>query len=159
MDATYSYQIEVLANGKMQVPGIEPVSALSSTTLSVAMKDQTIALVDVKIALDAIPGSFVKYGNNFGKGGIRQRWYVLPPITPECPCGIVEDYYRILRRLASNDAPITEKYDTCDLIGMGYCPSPDFNSTPAPEPDPYQTEGTYFAGSGTLPKVPPWYHN
>lgn len=155
---THQYQLEVKGNNKVLVPGCEPTSSLSSRTLSAYLAAGAgckNALVDLNAALAAIPGSFVKYGINFNKG-VRQRWFVLPPIGPTCPCQTYIDYYNILKQIDGIELPVEEKYDKCDVIGMGYCPSPDFNETPAPPESTYISEGEFPAGGGVLPPIPPW---
>lgn len=155
---TVSYQLEVRGRNKVLIPGCEPSSALTSRTLSAYMaagKACKNALVDLNEALAAIPGSYVKYGDNFNKG-VRQKWYVLPPIPINCPCNEYPNYYDMLRNLPGTELPIEEKYDKCDSIGMGYCPSPDFINSPAPPNDPYVPEGTFTVGGGVLGPVPPW---
>ena len=151
-------QLEVIANNKIMVPGCEPSSALSSTTLSsyLAVAGCGNALVNLQDALDAIPGSSVKYGSNFGRGGFRQSWFVLPPFDTNCPCTDRTDWYEILRQLAKEEPPLEEVYDACDSVGMGYCPSPDFDSIIEPPSSPYKEEGEFPAGVGVLPPVPPW---
>lgn len=154
-----SLQLEVLANNKLLLPGCEPTSALSSNKLSswlAASGCANGALVNLNDALDAIPGSYVKYGFNFNRGGKRQRWFVLPPYNNDCPCAQRTDWYAVLRSLSREEAPEVEKFDSCDLIGMGYCPSPDFKTHQPPPPNPYRQEGTFPAGVGVLPPIPPW---
>lgn len=148
-------QLEVMPNGKMLVPGCEPTSALSSTKLSSWLAESGCknALVDVNLALEMIPGSYLKYGRNFHRG-TRQKWFVLPAIDPDCPCEEYPDYYNILREIASEDTPVEETYDACNITGMGYCPSPDF--VDPPPSDPYQPEGSWPPGMGVLPPIPPW---
>jgi len=153
-----SYQIEVMGNNKMLVPGCEPTSALSSVKLSswLAASGCKNALVDVNVALEGIPGSYLKFGANWGRGNMRQKWFVLPSIDTDCPCSEYPDYYQILRDLASEEIPLEESYDACNTTGMGYCPSPDFDEIEAPPPDPYQPEGSWPPGMGVLPPIPPW---
>lgn len=155
---TYQFQLEVIGNNKVLVPGCEPTSALSSKTLSAYMamgKGCKNALVDLSDALAAIPGSFVKLGLNFNRGVI-QRWFVLPPIALGCPCVPYEDYYQILREIPGSELPVEEEFDKCDIIGMGYCPSPDFMDIEPPRNDPYHPEGSFPVVGGVLPPVPPW---
>lgn len=155
---TYRFLLEIQGNNKVLVPGCEPTSSSSSKTLSAYMAMGKVcqnALVDLNTALEAIPGSTVIFGNNFNKG-IRQRWFALPQIDPTCPCDKYPDYYEMLRQIPGDELPISEEFDKCDLIGMGNCPSPDFNSVPAPEPSPYHEEGTFPVAGGILPPVPPW---
>lgn len=151
-------QLEIIAGDKVLVPGSEPTSALSSLALSsyLAASGRGNAIVDLKDALEAIPGSYVKFGNNFNRGNMRQKWLVLPSIDPSCPCVEYPDWYRILRDLASEELPIEERFDACDTIGMGYCPSPDFDDIMPPPPNPYKEEGSFPSGVGVLPPVPPW---
>lgn len=158
MQTTFNHQLEVISGNKVLVPGCEPTSALSSLALSSYLAEAGCgnAIVDLQDALDVIPGSFVKLGANFNRGNMRQKWLVLPPIDVDCPCDQYPDYYQILRDLANDELPIEEKFDACDVIGMGFCPSPDFDQVPAPPPDPYKEEGSFPAGVGVLPPVPPW---
>lgn len=155
---TIAWQLEVLPNQKILVPGCEPTSALSSRTLSayLARHGCGSALVDVHVALAAIPGSFLKSGANYNRGGFRQQWFVLPPLKPYCPCEPYPDYYKILRGLASTELPVEESYDKCDINGMGYCPHPDFKLAPRPPVDPYKPEGSFPGQGGVLPPLPDW---
>ena len=150
------WQLEVIPSNKIMVPGCEPTSALSSTKLSSWMAESGCknVLVNVNDALEAIPGSYLKYGSNWGRGNMRQKWFVLPPISPDCPCSSYPDYYMLLRELASEEAPVEEVYDTCNINGMGYCPSGDF--VEPPPRDPYVDEGTFPGDVGILPPIPPW---
>ena len=151
-------QLEVRADNKIIVPGCEPSSALSSKTLSAYMTRYGCgsAVVDLEVALAAIPGSFVKYGYNFNIGR-NYKWFVLPPIDPSCPCVPYPDYYQILKDLATIEIPEETSYDQCNMNSLGFCPSPDFRDIPEPPTSPYQPEGTFPAGSaGVLPPAPPW---
>ncbi len=155
---TQQMQLEVRGNEKVLVPGCEPTSSLSSITLSAYMaagKGCKNALIDLNDALDAIPGSYVKYGANFNKG-VRQKWFILPPIMYDCPCKTYDDYYEILRNIPGSELPIKEEFDKCDMIGMGYCPSPDFKDIDPPPSSTYANEGEFPVVGGVLPPVPPW---
>lgn len=158
LSVTINHQLEVIANNKVLVPGCEPTSALSSTALSSFLAESGCgnALVDLEDALEAIPGSFVKIGFNYSRGNMRQKWLVLPEIDVDCPCDEYPDYYAILRELANDELPVEEVFDACDVIGQGFCPSPDFDEIPAPPENPYQPEGSFPEGVGVLPPVPPW---
>lgn len=158
LEITISHQLEVIPGNKVLVPGCEPTSALSSTKLSSYLAESGCgnALVDLEEALAAIPGSYVKFGANFNRGNMRQKWFVLPPIDTDCPCDEYEDYYDILRDLANEELPVEENYDACDVIGQGFCPSPDFEDIEPPPTSPYKSEGEFPAGVGVLPPVPPW---
>jgi len=150
------WQLEVIPSNKIMVPGCEPTSALSSTKLSSWMAESGCknVLVNVDDALAAIPGSYLKYGSNWGRGNMRQKWFVLPPVSTDCPCSEYPDYYRMLREIASEEAPVEDVYDACNVNGMGYCPSGDF--VDPPPTDPYVEEGTFPGDVGILPPLPPW---
>jgi hypothetical protein len=159
-DVQVSLQLEVKPGGKILVPGCEPTSAMSSRTLGMFLQKTgrcKNALVPLNSALAAIPGSYVKFASNFGRGGAAQRWFVFPPTLPGCPCPAVIDYYDMLRNIAVEELPPTEEFDKCNIAGMGYCPSPDFE-TPS-KPDPYIQEGTFPGDVGILPPLPPWGSN
>lgn len=158
LSETISLQLEIWPNNKVLVPGCEPTSSLSSRTLSAYLAKHGCgsALVDLTAALAAIPGSFVKFGANFNRQGYRQKWFVLPPANPVCPCESQPDYYKILKSLATEDIPEEEAYDKCDINGMGYCPHPDFELAEPPPSDPYIKEGTFPVGGGVLPPLPTW---
>lgn len=155
---TIALQLEILPNNKLIVPGCEPTSALSSRVLSAYLAKQGCgnALVDVEAALLAIPGSFVKFGSNYNRGSMRQKWFVLPPLAPHCPCDSYPDYYKILKSLANEELPLEESFDSCDMNGMGYCPSPDFELAEPPPTSPYKNEGSFPAEGGVLPPLPSW---
>ncbi len=152
-----SLQLEMLPTGKIMIPGCEPSSALSSRKMMswMALGGCENVIVDAKKALEKIPGSYIKYGQNSGGYGHRRRWFVLPPIDISCPCVNNPDYYSILREIADDEQPAEESYETCNINGMGFCPSPEFGEPP-PE-DPYREEGIYpQPNAGTLPPVPQW---
>jgi hypothetical protein len=157
MSVEIAYQFEVMASGKIAVPGCEPASELSSKTLTVYMSQRKCGLVDVKKALAAIPGSYLKFGSNFFRSGYSQKWFVIPVANrTECPCEKVPDYFAILHGLIETVQEETSEYDACNLVGMGFCPSPDFNEHPAPESSPYRSEGTTQPDGHVLPPVPDW---
>lgn len=158
LETTISLQLEIIPGNKVLVPGCEPTSALSSTVLSsyLAAAGCGNALVNLDDALAAIPGSYVKWGSNFNRGNMRQKWLVLPAVDTDCPCDEYIDYYDILRQLANEELPVEEDFDACDVFGQGFCPSPDFENIEPPPKSPYKEEGSYPAGVGVLPPVPPW---
>lgn len=155
---TITYQLPILGTNKIVVPGCEPTSTITSKTLNayLALHCCGEATVDLDVALAAIPGSYIKFGTNYNRQGSLQKWFVLPPISLECPCVSYDDYYKILKSVATNDHPIEEKYDACDTVGMGYCPHPDFKLIEAPPDDPYKSEGSFPTGGGVLPPIPDW---
>lgn len=140
---TIERKLEIIAGNKINVPGCEPTSAVSSVTLMRELAKAGLcknAIVDVNTVLAAIPGARIEFGDNFGNR--RQKWLVLPPFDPSvCPCVGETDWYGVIRSLASEDDTVTENFDTCNTVGMGYCPSPGFRDIPEPSPDPYVEEG------------------
>lgn len=157
-DVNVALQLEVKPGNKILVPGCEPTSAMSSRTLGAFLQKSgrcKNALVPLKAALAAIPGSYVKFAHNFNRGGQRQRWFVLPSTSPLCPCEPYVDWYEVLRGLAIDEVPVTEEFDKCNTIGMGFCPSPDFVDYTKPTAN-YIQEGTFPTVAGVLPPVPPW---
>ena len=153
--ATLQYTLNVLATNMMIVPGCEPTSELTSDTLSRAL-DCGRAVVNVYDALAAIPGSTIKFMPDASGGGTRRKIFVLPPIDLTCPCAQYDDYYKILKMLAKEEAPVQESYDHCDIIGQGFCHSPDWDQQPTPPPDPYFPEGDSPVGGGFLTFPPLW---
>jgi hypothetical protein len=113
-EVNITHQLEIMPNGKVLVPGCEPTSALSSNVLNswLAQSGCGSALVDLDLALAAIPGSHVKLGCNFGRAGTRQKWLVLPGIDTDCPCASYPDYYNILRNLADQEPEAEESFDS-----------------------------------------------
>lgn len=154
---TINLQLEILPNNKVLVPGCEPTSALTSAKLSAWLAEfgcNEGALVNVKDVLEAIPGSFVRYGANYNRGNRRQSWLVFPPIDLNCPCSSYLDFYAILQSLPKTE--LVDEQSDCDINDMGYCPSPDFNEAAPPPKDPYKEEGSFPPGVGVLPPLPPW---
>lgn len=135
--------LEVLPNNTIIVPGCEPTSAVTSPTLMAQQRDQGLCMnvtVQLQDALDNIPGSRLEFGHNFNSP--RKRWFVLPPFDPDaCPCVGEEDWYGVLRELASDISEVEDRFDHCNVIGMGYCPSPGWRDTPAPPTSTYFNEG------------------
>ena len=155
-----SLKLEVVAGNKIVVPGREPLSDVTSTALLSRMTTVP-AMVDVKKALEAIPGSKLEYPLNWSGGGststYRRAYFVLPPHRMGCPCSDYQDWYKVLGDLAEDVIPLEEKYESCEVFGQGFCPSPAFNEEPTPEPDPYLPEGgSPYGYAGVLPPTPPW---
>jgi hypothetical protein len=127
---TIERKLEVLGNNKLLVPGCEPTSAVTSVTLMAYQRREGTcknAVVSLQDALDAIPGSRLEFGTNFNAP--RKRWFVLPPFDPSaCPCVGETDWYGVLRSLATEEVPVTDRYDYCNTINQGFCPSPDFKT-------------------------------
>lgn len=149
-------RLDILPNNKVPVPGCEPISNITSRTLQQRQHCQCV-YVDLVDVLAAIPQARVEFGTNWGNGGYRKKWLILPPHSQIC-CIPYTDWYALLRTLCSDDVPVVERYAACDVIGQGFCPSPGFDD-PLPAPnDPYMSEGhTPYSVSATLGNwVPPW---
>jgi len=89
-------KLEVLNGNKILVPGCEPTSAFTSPTLA-ENRDCKASVVDLKDALEAIPGATVIYLRN-----PRKKFFVLPdgpaPDPSKCTdCNFIEDHYQKLR--------------------------------------------------------------
>lgn len=138
-----SLRLQVVGTDKVVVPGCEPTTEVTSTTLSrERAKVCNNVMVDLQDALDAIPSSRVEFGVNWGP--VRQRWFVLPPVPQDCRC--TPDYYKILRDLPSAEEVQEARLDVCATVGQGFCPSGDFRfgppaDAPRPPADPYVPEG------------------
>jgi len=105
---TIKNRLRVLRGNKIIVPGCEPISAFTSTTLAANWTCKA-SVVDLDAALEAIPGStIIEFKNTGGYG--REIYFVLPsgpPQTPNMcddPCtGTVEDWYQVLRDIADEE--------------------------------------------------------
>lgn len=147
-----SRKLEVLGNNKVMVPGCEPTSSVTSVTLSRFQQEGGLcknAIVDLAVALENIPGSTIEFGSNFNAP--RKRWLVLPPFNVhECPFPCETDWYGVLQQLASEEVPAEASYDSCNVIGQGFCPSPDFQDIPKPPTTTYFEEGQVLSALGVV---------
>lgn len=98
MSIQIATRIEVQPGNKVLVPGCEPVSSLTSTTMD-ENRVCTTTVVDLADALAAIPGSSVQLTMN-----PRRKWFVFPsgpaPDPSKCDegnCQYVPDWYAMLR--------------------------------------------------------------
>ena len=90
------------------VPGCEPISTVTSVSpiwamnpLIKSIEDEVRAsYISLKLARELIPDASIMFIGPHP----AYRYFVLPQGPPpngnECPCGVVEDYYRILRENA-----------------------------------------------------------
>lgn len=95
-DIHISNKLEVWLGNVISVPGCEPESGLTSTTLT-ANRQCNASVVSLRDALIAIPGSTLESLYN-----PRRLFFVLPqgpPPDPNCPRDGSIDYYAILRSL------------------------------------------------------------
>ena len=95
---TIRNKLHVLRGNKIIVPGCEPVSAFTSPTLA-ANWECTSSVIDLDVALQAIPGSYVEWMNN-----PKTLFFILPDGPPpapdicDTPCSqSVNDWYQVLR--------------------------------------------------------------
>lgn len=134
----FNRALEITGTDQVLVPGCEPTSAMSSDTLA-RFNECGCALVPLNAVLDAIPGSTVRFGTNFGDG-VRQRWLVLPAECPVCPCEGTPDYYAIIRELCEEE-PEEPDLEECEVNWKVDVCVPDMRDQDAP-PNPYFPEGT-----------------
>jgi hypothetical protein len=107
-DFTIKNRLRVLRGNKLVIPGCEPISAFTSTTLAANWPCKA-SVVDLDAALEAIPGStIIEFKNTGGYG--RELYFVLPSGPPQSPnmcddpCkGTVEDWYQVLRDIAEEE--------------------------------------------------------
>lgn len=93
-DIHISNKLEVWLGNVISVPGCEPESGLTSTTLT-ANRQCNASVVSLRDALIAIPGSSLESLNN-----PRRLFFVLPQGPPPDPNTNEQiDYYAILRSL------------------------------------------------------------
>lgn len=149
----FNRALEVLGTGMILVPGCEPTSAMSSDTLT-RFNECECATVPLDVALEAIPGSTIRFGIN-NNTGIRLRWFVLPEECPECPCNGQPDYYGILRGLCQEPEPEPELEDCEVNWSINQC-LPDMRGMEIERPNPYYPEYTQQP-QNNLWASSPWY--
>lgn len=93
MAITIKNQLEVFPGNIINVPGKEPISAITSTTLA-ANTTPTASIISLESAMTLIPDAQIVITYN-----PTRRFFVLPsgPASVNCPCVAVEDYYKLLR--------------------------------------------------------------
>jgi hypothetical protein len=133
-DITIAIKFNVIPPNSLLLPGCEPNSTVTSTKLYEEMlKAGTCkcAIVDVDKALEAIPGSYIIFLDNFGPPA--NKFYVLPSVIQNCPIAPHTDWYAILRSLCR--APTEEeceKINACSVLDQGF-----FHGTQYNQPTPY----------------------
>ena len=132
-----SLKLRIIPGDKIIVPGCEPSTYSSSTSLARNMNCGR-SLVDVKDALEAIPGSVVEVAHY---DLINTKYFVLPATEVGCSCAPVVDYYDILRTIAKEPPSVDNSDNGCNVIDQGYCPSPDFELIEPPPQAAYFNEG------------------
>lgn len=106
-------KLEVLLGNVLLVPGCEPVSDFTSTTLAANMHCKS-SVIKVEDALCRIPGSTLEFQAN-----PRRLFFVLPSGPPRVPgcndCSAQPDWYEMLRDICpDNNLPKTiEEIKVC----------------------------------------------
>jgi hypothetical protein len=113
--------------GSVLIPGCEPTSTLTSTTMMAEMREADIckgAIANVNDILEAIPGSRVEYLANAGHMG-SGKLLVLPGYDQTCPCSERPDYYAIIRELGDEVTgdELEEILGQCDSFFIDSCDS------------------------------------
>lgn len=131
-DISIANKLEVQAGNVILVPGCEPTSSFTSTTLD-ANRNCKTSVITVGDALEAIPGATLEFLQN-----PRKLFFVLPsgpPVTPGCNgCASLDDYYQLLRDVGApaclpktiTEININQKDDgKCPPNPLENCPSVD----------------------------------
>jgi len=108
--------------GRVMVPGCEPSSALTSTTMEEQMRDQNLCsavMVNVEDVLQAIPGSYIQLMDNMNVISGKRR-LILPSCNIRCPCSPCTDWYAILRGLGEvvEGEELRQLLDDCSAFGF-----------------------------------------
>lgn len=120
MATTIKNKLRVLRGNKIIVPGCEPISAFTSTTLAANWTCRA-SVVDLTAALEAIPGSTIEEFKNTGGYG-REIYFVLPSGPPQSPsmcdnpcASTVQDWYQVLRDIAEEEIEEQETQEGLSL--------------------------------------------
>jgi hypothetical protein len=113
-------KLEVKPNWKVQIPGCEPVSSLTSVRLAQAFYCQNGGLIDVKVLLACIPGSKLVHVTT-PIGHLGSGWFVElpsgpPPDENQCICG--PDWYAMMKKC--NQTEEVQK-PTCEGFSTNWC--------------------------------------
>jgi hypothetical protein len=109
--------------GFVVVPGCEPTSTLTSTSLQANLEEAgcNCAIVSVEDILEAIPGSTIQFLPNNGREG-AQKVLILPAVDLECPCGERPDFYQTLKDLCREATEEEQEIITgCDSFSLDSC--------------------------------------
>ena len=111
-------KINVLPGNIIIVPGTEPSTTVTSTTLELEIRKagrQSPAIISLKSALELIPGSHVEILSNYNAP--VQKLFVLPEENLLSCCVVHPDWYELLRE-GSREASDDEKraIATCSSI-------------------------------------------
>lgn len=142
-------RLEVIGQDRILIPGCEPVSEVTSPTLMRELRKGglcTNSYAYLQEALDAIPGSYVEFGVNYGYGPIK-KFFVLPPATIRC-CDSGLDWFSILKSLPGNPQATEEEHEECASFSFSQCPSGSLVTSPV---STYVPEGTDILGINPNP--------
>jgi hypothetical protein len=114
-------KLEVMSGNLISIPGCEPVTGFTATSLAVNM-DCNASTITLRDALMAIPDATLEAFSN-----PRKLFFVLPagpPTRPGCNiCMSIDDFYQLLRDAAPSKPPTTAaaKPGECDTFPIGLC--------------------------------------
>lgn len=133
-------RLEVMPGNKIKVPGCEPTSTVTSTQMMAAMATEHLcknSVVSLDKVLEAIPGSYIEFGDNFGAP--RQKWLVLPPYDPEaCPPNNGGDWFKVIQSIDEDSSVMA--YGSCEVNPIDSC-SFGIPKKQEGSPDTYMNEG------------------
>ena len=114
-----------MPGNKILVPGCEPTSTITSTTLSAEMQEQGLcnsAIAELSDVLEAIPEARVARLDNFGFNA-GSKILILPPHTISCPCGSEDDWYQIIKNISrpATEDEVLEIAANCNTLDQGFC--------------------------------------
>lgn len=117
MGLTIKNKLRILRGNKLVIPGCEAISAFTSPTLAANWPCKA-SVVDLADALAAIPGSTIEAMSN-----PRELYFVLPSgPPPDSACSSctsnVEDWYQILRDIATEYPAMEEVQSTQSLENL-----------------------------------------
>ena len=150
------HKLDVMGEDRIIVPGCEPTSAVTSNTLA-RWNECGSATVSLADALEAIPGSSVRYQINNGEsGGVRKRWFVLPAYCSACRpgCNSIPDYHQMLRDLAKQEPDEEPEQAECEVLDQGFCKDPSRQAPVIKRPNPYKNEGSVLGVTPQLFNTP-----
>ena len=120
MEILIEHIMNVIHGDLILVPGCEPISTVTSTTLEAELREKEIcsgSVVALQDVLDAIPGTRVVIGMNWGNLSV-QKFLVFPSVDQRLCCqGVIAetDIYAILRSLPQ----VVGADEVQEIIGKG----------------------------------------
>lgn len=119
------FRISIMRGDRILVPGCEPTSVLTSTTMAREMREDEVcagSIVDLADVLEAIPEATIERIPNGGYSG-NMKVLVLPAFDTDCPCTPRTDYYQILRNIGreATEEEIDELTSGCSGFSVNLC--------------------------------------